>query len=65
MQKLLEMLGNIIALSGVLVCLVAGITRASGGSFVGNFEAMTLFMVGVGVMVFSCLLKLELLAKKR
>jgi len=65
MERLLGVLGNLIALIGVLVCLVSGLNRVIGNSFVGDFEAMTLFGVGVGFMVLACLIKLELLYKKQ
>ena len=64
MGKVLEVLGNVVALVGVLVCLVSGLSRVIGNSFVGDFEAMTLFGVGVGFMVLACLIKLELLSKR-
>lgn len=65
MEKLLGVLSNVIALVGILVCIVSGLNRVIGNSFVGDFEAMTLFGVGVGFMVFACLIKLELLSKKQ
>lgn len=64
MEKILRVFGSVVAVIGVLVCVVSGLNRVIGSSFVGDFEAMTLFTVGVGFMVLACLIKLELLAKK-
>lgn len=64
MEKTLGVLSSVVAAVGVLVCVVSGLNRVIGSSFVGDFEAMTLFAVGVGLMVLACLIKLELLARK-
>lgn len=61
MNKLLHYLGTASGLLGALICLASGLTRASGSFYLGGYAATTLFMVGVGLMVFACLLKLEAL----
>ena len=60
MNKLLHYLG----LLGALICLAAGLTRVSGSFYLGGYAATTLFMAGVGLMVFACLLKLEAIAAR-
>jgi hypothetical protein len=57
-------MGQAAGLAGVLVCLVAGLGRLTGVYRLANFEATTLFMLGVGLMVFACLVKLELLSRR-
>ena len=64
MNKLLHSLGTASGLFGALICLVSGLTRVSGSFYLGGYAATTLFMVGLGLMVFACLLKLEALAAR-
>lgn len=64
MNKLLHSLGTASGLLGALICLVSGLTRVSGSFYLGGYAATTLFMVGLGLMVFACLLKLEALASR-
>lgn len=61
MTKYIEWGGNAAAILGILVCLVAGLVRATGSYHVGDYSAMTLFNVGIGLMVAACLAKLHLL----
>ncbi|MEH6571407.1 MAG: hypothetical protein V7709_20155 [Halioglobus sp.] len=66
MQQLLTLSGHIAAVLGILLCLASGLARVSGSYHLAGYEATTLFLVGVGVMVFACLMKLEaLLAQTR
>ena len=62
MNKLFHYLGTASGLLGALICLVSGLTRVSGSFYLGGYAATTLFMAGVGLMVFACLLKLEALS---
>ena len=62
MHKLLQYLGTASGLLGALICLVSGLTRVSGSFYLGGYAATTLFMAGIGLMVFACLLKLEVLS---
>ena len=64
MNKLLHYLGTASGLLGALICLAAGLTRVSGSFYLGGYAATTLFMAGVGLMVFACLLKLEAIASR-
>ena len=62
MNKYIELIGNIAAIIGVLVCLVAGLIRLSGNYFIFGFETQTLFLVSIAIMVFACLAKLHVLS---
>jgi hypothetical protein len=64
MNKLIENVGNIAGLLGVLVCLGAGVARLASNWYVAGFQAMVLFNVGVGLMVMGCLAKLHVLSSK-
>jgi hypothetical protein len=64
MNQILIYAGNAGGILGSLICLMAGLTRLSGSFYFANYEATTLFMVGVGLMVFACMVKLEVLLKR-
>ena len=64
-MKLFEVAAQIAAVLGILACIVAGLSRLAGSYYVADYEGMTLFNAGVGLMVFSALLKLELLLRSR
>jgi hypothetical protein len=59
MNRILDIVGNVAALAGILVCLVAGVVRLSGSFYVLGFEAQTLFLGGIALMVMACLAKLQ------
>jgi hypothetical protein len=61
MQKILETAAIVTGLLGAIICLVAGIYRITGSFHLANFESMSLFVGGMGLMVFSALLKLQLI----
>ena len=61
MRKFLGTAASIAGLLGALICLLAGISRVTGGFHLGDFESMTVFVGGIGLMVFSAILKLELI----
>jgi len=64
MNKLIEVVGNIVAGLGVLTCLGSGLARLGQYWNVVGFQTMILFNVGVGLMVLGCLAKLHLLTSK-
>ena len=64
MNKVIGIVGNIVAVLGMLACLVAGVARLFDRFYVANFEAMVVFSLGVGLMVLACLIKLYLLESK-
>lgn len=64
MTKLIEVVGNILAVVGILVCLVAGIARMMTNWYLMGFESLTIFTVGMGLMLMACLAKLQVLSGK-
>ena len=64
MNKFLGILGNLSALLGILACVVAGIARMFAVYYVASIPAMVIFTVGIGLMVFACLVKLFVLESK-
>ncbi len=61
MERLYALGGDLVALAGIVLCLVAGSTRLAGAYYVLGFSASTLFLAGVALMVMACLAKLQLL----
>lgn len=65
MNKNMVLLGTVVGLLGVLTCFIAGGGRLVGYHYILDFQSTTLFNVGVGMMVFACLIRLEELAAQR
>ena len=65
MNNLLELAGNIAAILGILVCALAGVARITGYYYVFGYEAVTLFIAGMALMVMACLAKLHNLTLHR
>ena len=63
MQQLLNFTGSAAGVLGALLCAASGLTRFMGSYYLAGYEATTLFGVGTGIMVFACLLELEILLK--
>jgi type IV secretory pathway VirB2 component (pilin) len=59
MEKIIETLGNVVAVAGVLICVVAGVLRVTGNFYLLGYETMTLFVGGMGLMLMGCLAKLQ------
>ena len=64
MHQFFNSLGSLAGIVGALVCLVAGFGRVFGSFHVGGYSANTLFIMGMGLMVFACLVKLEILLSR-
>lgn len=65
MKSLIHLSANVAAVLGVLSCVAAALTRLSGVFYLpGGIEAITVFELGTGMMVFACLGKLELLLQR-
>lgn len=65
MKQALNYTGTFAGIGGALLCAISGIARVQGGFYLYGYEMTTVFNLGVGVMVFACLVKLEaLLATK-
>jgi len=59
MKRIFTIAGNAAAVLGVLICLVTGVFRLAGNYYVFGFEAQTLFIGGIALMVMACLAKLH------
>ncbi len=64
MIKIIAGLANTAGGLGIVMCLAAGLTRVLGESYLLNYEALTVFSGGVGLMVFASLAKLEVLIRQ-
>ena len=64
MDKLLKLVGDLGAIVGILICLVAGASRISGSYHLVGFETVTLFIVGIAIMLTATLDKLHRIEKK-
>jgi type IV secretory pathway VirB2 component (pilin) len=64
MNRAIEHLGNSAAALGILFCVIAGAARVTGLFYIVGFEVMTLFVVGMGLMLMACLAKLHLLSAR-
>jgi len=58
MNKLIAMGGLGAGVLGALLTVVAGIWRVTGHYHLAGFEAMTLFVGGMGLMLIACFAKL-------
>jgi len=63
MHQLLNYSASAAGVLGALLCATSGFNRFMGSYYLGGFESTTLFSVGTGLMVFACLIKLEILAR--
>ena len=59
MQQLLTLTGSIAAILGILLCAISGLARVFGIYYLAGYQSTTIFIVGTGVMVFACLVKLQ------
>ena len=64
MTTVLNNLGTASGALGAIICAGSGAARLGGSFYLANFEATSLFLVGTGLMVFACFLKLEALSRK-
>lgn len=62
MKQIVERLGNAAAVLGIFLCVVAGVARVVGLYHVVGFEAITLYVGGMGLMLMACLAKLHFLS---
>ena len=65
MSRMLEMAGAIAGVVGLLVCIVSSVVRLSGEWYVFDFDLLTLFTVGIGLMVAACFFKLQAMGAER
>jgi len=64
MNKMIESLGNMAAIAGVVLCAVAGVARVASVYHLGGYQSMTLFTGGMGLMLMGALGKLHALGQK-
>ena len=64
-MELLRWAARIAGVMGVVLSVVAGLSRLSGRYEVGNFQALTVLQAGTTAMVLSCLLYLASIAERR
>jgi hypothetical protein len=58
-NKSIVFAGRVTGIIGTAVCAISGLARVAGMYYVLGFESTTLFTVGMGLMVFSCMIRLE------
>lgn len=58
MNTFLQWIGHLAALLGIVICLLTGLVRVSGTFYFLGFEAQTLFIGGIALMVMACLARL-------
>jgi len=59
MNQILKTSGDLAAILGIAMCLVAGVMRLAGQFYIVGIEAITLFIAGIALMVMGCLAKLH------
>ena len=59
MEKGLGIIGNVTGGAGIIACGLAGVSRLLGSYHLLGFEAVTLFIGGIALMVMACLAKLQ------
>lgn len=59
MSNTLDLVGRIAGILGLLVCAVSGALRLFGNYHLADIELATLFLVGAGLLIAGCFLKLE------
>jgi len=66
MEKVIELVGNISGVSGVLACFVSALYRLFGQHTLANAILLeSMFILGIGLMVFACLVKLHFLSLRK
>lgn len=61
MDKILDTIGNLLALAGILICAFTVLTRLMDSYFIAGFELKVWFLVGVGALVTAVLAKVQVL----
>ena len=62
MNRLWEIAGNVLAISGAAVCVAAVLGRIAGHYHVMGSEISTVFLGGIAVMMMGALLKIHALS---
>jgi hypothetical protein len=61
MYKYLTLAGSLSGILGTLICFIAGLARIADYYYLAGYQSTTVFIAGMGMMVFACLVKLETL----
>jgi hypothetical protein len=64
MKNLIETIGNIVAIVGIALIVVAIGIRATGGYYLAGFQLMTLLNAGMGLILIGIFGKLHVLGQK-
>ena len=59
MAKLYGYAGNALAITGMILALVAGLGRLSGAYVMFGFQSVSLFVAGIALIVAACFFKLQ------
>jgi len=66
MEKIIELVGNISGVLGVLACFISGMNRLLGQHTLADAILLeSMFILGIGLMVLACLAKLHLLSSRK
>ena len=64
MERLIALAGDLAAVAGLAMCLVAALVRLAGNYHLFGYSLMTIFLAGTGLLVLACLAKVELLLRR-
>ena len=64
MNRLIGIVGNVAAVAGILLCALTIAARILGIYELAGIDVISLFTVGIGIMVFACLAKLHVLTAR-
>jgi hypothetical protein len=65
MNKVIDLAGHAASYAGVLICLLTGAARLAGQYALGGYSIQSMFVFGMGLMIFACLAKLHILSKRQ
>lgn len=60
MENLLSVAEKLIAIAGILICVVAGVMRLTGHYQVLGVESLTIFIAGMAAMLVAILIKVHM-----
>lgn len=61
---LLRWVGRLTAVAGVLLSVIVGLLRLQGHYFLGGFQAGTLLLAGMSLMLIACLCYLAIIEQR-
>ncbi len=64
MWKVLDRLGSVSGIAGLVLCAFSGAVRLGGKYYMWEVPVVTMFVAGAGLLVAASYLKLEAMAKK-